>query len=255
MRLLSALGAVLICAGCSPQEGAPAAGARVLDLTQALTSDIPMYPGGKALEITLKADLRKDGYFMNSIAIGEHTGTHVDAPRHFIEGGWTVDAIPADRLVGPGVVLDFRASVKTDPDARLSRADIVAWEAAHGRVPKGAIVLVRTGWSARWSQPERYLNRGKDGVFHFPGVSVEAAKMLGEERGVAGVGIDTLSIDYGPSKGFEAHKVLHAARAFHIENVADMEGVPAVGATIVVAPLPIKGGSGSPCRIFALVGG
>ncbi|MBI2901916.1 MAG: cyclase family protein [Planctomycetes bacterium] len=227
-------------AGCA----APAP--RVIDLTHVLEPGIPLYPGATPLSIEKKADLEKDGYYVNAFTVGEHTGTHVDAPLHFVPGTATVDAIPASRLVGPGVVIDVEAKCG-DADYRVTAEDVTEFERRHGLIPAGAIVLVRTGWAKRWSDPKAYVND-----LHFPGLSAEAARVLIDRR-VAGVGIDTLSVDYGPSRAYEVHRLLHGREIYHIENVAGLDRVPDTGATIVVAPLPIKGGSGAPCRIFALV--
>ncbi len=205
-----------------------------------------MYPGGTPLSLEKKADLEKDGYYLNAFRMGEHTGTHVDAPLHFVPGTSTVEAIAPEKLVAPGFVLDVESKCG-NPDYRLSAEDVAAFERKHGRIPAGSIVLVRTGWSKRWSDPKSYVN-----LLHFPGLSVEAARVLAD-RGVAGVGIDTLSVDYGPSQDYPVHRILHGREIYHIENVAGLDRIPAVGATIVVAPLPIRGGSGAPCRVFALV--
>lgn len=225
----------------------------VVDLTHPLAEGIPLYPGGTPLTIERKAELERDGYFMNSITVGEHTGTHIDAPAHFIADGVSVDLIPAGHLVGPGAVVDVRAQCGRDHNYEVTVRDIKEWEAANGRIANGSILLIRTGWGERWANPKKYLNADEGGVLHFPGVSVELATYLAKYRDVSGVGIDTLSIDHGPSTDFRAHKVLHADGIYHIENVANLSRLPATGATIVVAPLPIRGGSGAPCRVLALL--
>lgn len=225
----------------------------VVDLTHVLSTEIPYYPGGTPLTVENKAALERDGYYMNTIHVGEHTGTHVDAPSHFIAAGASVDRIPVNDLVGPGAVIDISGKCAANADYQLSYIDIKQWEAEHGRIPNGAILLINTGWAKRWPDPGAYRHADADGVMHFPGVSPEAAQYLAKYRDVAGVGIDTLSIDFGASTSFAAHKTLHADGAFHIENVANLDHVPPRGATIVVAPLPIRDGSGAPCRVFALV--
>ena len=224
---------------------------RVVDLTHTLASGIPLYPGGRALELTSTARMDRDGYFMNTITVGEHTGTHVDAPAHFVEGRATAAEIPAERLVGPAVVVDLRAACAANADYRATVGDLTGWERAHGRIPAGAIVILFTGWQERWADPARYLNRDAEGVLHFPGISTEAAETLVERR-IAGLGIDTLSVDYGPAKVFAAHKILHGAGIYHIENLGNLDQMPAAGATLVVAPLKLAGGSGAPCRVFGL---
>lgn len=225
----------MLLAGCA----AP----RVIDLTHPLDPHIPVYPGGTPLSLEKKADLERDGYYLNAFTMGEHTGTHVDAPIHFVPGTSSVEAIPASRLVGPGIVIDIAA--KCGADYRMTAADVLGFERRHGRIPAGSIVLVHTGWGRRW--PGKAYENG----LRFPGLSAEAARLLAD-RGAAGVGIDTLSVDFGASRNYEVHRILHAKEIYHIENVANLDRVPPTGATIVVAPLPIRGGSGAPCRIFAL---
>ncbi len=244
---------IVLVAGCAVPPGARLDPIEVIDLTHTLAEGIPIYPGGTPLSLERTADPTKDGYYMNAVTVGEHTGTHVDAPIHFIAGGDSIDAIPADHLIGPGVVIDVSAKCAADPDYRLDYLDIKEWEAQHGRIPNGAILLIRTGWSQRWEDPESYVNADSGGVLHFPGISLEAAEYLVTYRDVSGVGIDTLSVDHGPSKQLKAHRTLHRKGIFHIENVANLERLPPVGTTIVVAPIPIRGGSGSPCRVFALL--
>ena len=184
--------------------------------------------------------------------VEEHFGTHLDAPAHFAKDGWTVDRIPVDRLYRPGVCVNVTAQAAKDPDYRVTRADIAAFEARHGIVPEGSVVLIATGWDRFWSDHGRYMN-DRDGVKHFPGLSVEAVTYLAKERRVAGIGIDTPSIDYGPSTAFEAHKVSMALGVYHIENAAHLTTLPESGFMVVVAPIDIAGGSGGPTRLFALL--
>ena len=227
------------------------AASRVVDLGHPLASDDPSWDGGKVYEWSPVARMDKDGYFAGRFATVEHFGTHVDAPAHFAEKGWTVDRIPADRLVRPAVTLHVESKATSSEDYRLTVADLDAFEAQHGRIPENTIVLVATGWDARWKQPGRYMNE-KSGVKHFPGLSVEAAQRL-VDRKVAAVGIDTASIDYGPSTGFEAHHTTMPHNIYHIENAANLGGLPARGFTVVVAPIALTGGSGGPTRVFALL--
>lgn len=182
----------------------------------------------------------------------EHYGTHLDAPAHFAAGTATVDQIPAKKFFGPAVVLDARGEAAKDADYRLPAARIAEWERAHGRIPQGAVVLLRTGWSARWPDAQKYRNQDKQGKMHFPGFSDEAAKVL-IERGVSGLGCDTLSVDYGASEDFSVHHLALGAGLYHLENLADLSEVPEAGAFLVVAPIKLEGGSGGPVRVFALL--
>lgn len=226
---------------------------RVVDLTYAINGKLPAWPGdGHVFEAKVTATPEKDGYFARSFWMLEHYGTHMDAPAHFPPGKLTVDEIPTTHLFGPAVVIDVREEATKDADYRLTTARVEKWEAAHGKVPQGAIVLLRTGWAARWPDQARYRNMDAQGVMHFPGYSVEAAKLL-IARGVVGLGIDTLSIDYGPSKDFEVHRVDLPANLYNLENLASLDALPESGAFVIAAPIKLEGGSGGACRVFALL--
>ncbi len=226
---------------------------RIIDLTHTISEGNPAWPGDtRAYEASINARAEEAGYFSRSFWILEHFSTHIDAPAHFPPGKATVDEIPPHRLVGPAVVIDIRAQAAEDTDYRLRVADVNAWEERHGRIPAGAIVLARTGWAARWPDEPRYRNTDEAGLMHFPGFSVEAVQLL-IERDVSGLGIDTFSVDYGPSKEFEVHRLSHGAGLYHLENLADLSALPETGAYLVVAPMKLEGGSGGPVRVFALV--
>ena len=231
----------------------PAAFSRIVDIGHALGPDNPAWPGDeKPFEAVPNATMEKDGYFTRKFTSLEHFGTHLDAPAHFVKGGWTVDQIPAERLYGPAVVLDAREEARANADYLLAPGKIAQWESRHGRIPKGAIVVMRTGWAERWADAARYRNMDAAKVMHFPGYSVEAVKVL-IERGVVGLTIDTMSVDYGVSKDFPVHQLSHGAKLFHVENLADVTALPEAGAYLVVAPIKLEGGSGGPARVFALM--
>ena len=176
----------------------------------------------------------------------------MDAPIHFPPGKTPVDKIPLERLFGPAVVIDVREDAEKDPDYRLTWQRVAQWEKEHGRIPQGAIVLLRTGWAARWPDAKAYRNQDEKGVMHFPGYSTEAVVRL-IQRKVSGIGIDTFSVDYGPSKQFPVHKLSHGAGLYHLENLADLSALPETRAFLVVAPIKLEGGSGGPCRVFAIL--
>jgi kynurenine formamidase len=227
----------------------------VIDLTHTLDASTPTFEEAKepAYRINTVATIEKDRYFAREVCLPEHFGTHLDAPAHFAPGQWTLDQIPAERFVAPLVVLDVRSKVENNPDYRLSPEDVTAWERANGQIQPGSVVMARTGWESRWSSAQDYRHPDSKGIMHFPGYSVEAAKLLIEERKVYGLGIDTLSIDYGPSPDFPVHRYSLAHNIYHLENVANLDHLPASGAHVVVAPMKLEGGSGSPVRILALV--
>jgi len=176
----------------------------------------------------------------------------MDAPAHFPPGKITVDEIPVTHFFGPAVVIDVQAEAAKDADYRLRVTRVEKWEALHGHIPAGSIVLLRTGWGARWPDQTSYRNMDANGAMHFPGYSVEAAKLL-MERGVVGLGIDTLSIDYGESKNFEVHRVDLPGGLFNLENLANLDELPEAGAFLIAAPIKLEGGSGGPCRVFAIL--
>lgn len=194
----------------------------------------------------------------NDISLGEHTGTHLDAPTHWITGrdGDSVDRIPPARLVGPIVVIDRTAEVAADPDYNLSPDDFEAWVAQHGDFPDGSWLLVRTGWSAFSGTRDTFLNVDEAGS-HTPGITAEGAKWLAENPRIVGYGVETVGIDSGQAGGFEppfpAHNFLLGADTYGITSLRNLDRLPLSGATIVVAPLPIVDGTGSPARVFALV--
>ena len=223
---------------------------RVVDLGHALAVTDPSWTGERVFE--RKAE-KGEGYVGGTFSSDEHFGTHLDAPAHFSKSGWSVDQIPADRLYRPGVSIDVSAAAERNPDYLVTADDIRAFEATHGRIAAGTIALVATGWDRFWPDQARYMN-DRNGVKHFPGLSADAVALLARDRRVAGIGIDTPSIDYGPSTTFEAHKVSMALNVFHVENAAHLTALPASGFTVIVAPIAIAGGSGGPTRVFALFG-
>ncbi len=226
----------------------------VVDLTLRLDGKTPYFPGGEAFTLAPSGDIDKDGYYANHFAMGEHTGTHIDAPCHFAKGRWSVDDIPLSHLVASCCVVEVTAQAEKDPDYALCVRDLELWEASHGRIPDGAVVVMRSGWGTRVGDLERYRNADTAGVLHFPGFSREAAEWLVRERTIVGVGVDTLSVDPGPSKDYGAHHALCGADKYNLENLGSVEKLPEAGAVLVVAPLAIRGGSGSPVRVYALVG-
>lgn len=199
-------------------------------------------------------------YAANRFATAEHGGTHLDAPRHFAAGRHTADQIEPERLVGEAAVIDVTAKCAANPVYEATVDDLVAWEARYGRQLLDVIVLVRTGWAARWSDRERYLGTAAKGpeavkALRFPGLAPDAAKWLVEHRRVKAVGIDTASIDHGPSTLFGTHVTLCSANVPIFENVASLERLPEQGAFIAALPMKIAGGSGGPLRIVARLPG
>jgi kynurenine formamidase len=233
-------------------------GLHLVDLTYPLSSEGLYWPTGSAFEHEREGwAINEKGYWYasGSFSSAEHLGTHIDAPIHFAEGGLTLAEIPVDRLIGPGVLIDISDRCSTDADATLQPEDLEAWEGQHGAIPAGAVVIVRSGWAKFWPDWNAYY--GSDTpedvtTLHFPGISEAAAAVLAE-RGVAGVGIDTASIDPGVSSLFEAHQVLGAANVFNLENLTNVESLPASGFVVITMPMKIAEGTGAPARVVALI--
>jgi len=180
-------------------------------------------------------------------------GTRIEAPAYFAPGLWTIDQIPGGRLIAPLVVLDVRGNAAEHSDYQISVEDIARWEQAHNQIPLGAVVIARTGWDSRWNSIKDYRNADARGAMHFPGYSPEAAKFLVAGRNIIGLGIDTLNIDYGPSKDFPVRQYTLAHSVYQLENVANLDRVPMDGGMVVVAPSMLKDASIGPVRVLALV--
>ena len=226
---------------------------RVVDLSYAISDAMPQWPGdAKSFEARTVCKIDSDGFFARSFWMLEHYGTHLDAPAHFIAAGMTVEAIPAERLFGPAVVFDVRDASAANADCELPAARVTEWESEHGRIPQGAIALLRTGWASRWPDTARYRNQDAAGTMHFPGFGADAVGIL-IEREVSGIGCDTMSIDPGCSHEYPVHRLALAAGLYQLENLADLSALPGAGASLVVAPLKLDGGSGAPCRVFAVL--
>ena len=234
--------------------------AKLVDLTHPFDRDTLYWPTSpSAFELKTLADGQTPGgwfYRSNALCTPEHGGTHLDAPSHFAKGGLTADQIPLRKLIAPAAVIDVRAAAAKDPDYRLTLEDVKAWEKAHGPIPAGTIVLLRTGWSRRWPDRKAYLGDDTPGdasKLRFPSYGEEAAKHLVAVRKVGALGVDTASIDYGASKDFIVHVIANGADVFGLENLARLDELPEWGAWVVALPMKIAGGSGGPLRIVALV--
>lgn len=253
---------------CGPALAAPPepaadtfGGGTIIDLTHAFDADTTYWPTAPGFELTVDFKGSTEGgyyYEANSFSAAEHGGTHLDAPSHFAEGGQHTDAIPLGHLMGPAVVIDVSQQAAANRDYLVSVADFEAWEAAHGRLPDGVIVLLRTGFDQLWGNREAYLGTAKRGaeavpLLHFPGLHPEAASWLVEHRAIHAIGLDTASIDYGQSSGFESHRILFAANIPAFENVANLGALPLTGFQVIALPMKIRGGSGGPLRIVAIV--
>jgi len=266
VKRTGALLLLLLATGCrqAPDEAAAArhvlgGGMRWIDLTHEFSDSTIYWPTARPFRLdSVFAGRAPAGYYYaaNNFSGAEHGGTHLDAPVHFAEGRRSAEAVPLSSLIGPAVVVDVRDSARANRDYLVSVADFEAWEARHGRIPDGAIVLLRTGWAERWPDRERYLGTALTGQaavaeLHFPGLDPAAARWLVASRRIAAAGLDTPSIDAGQSNRFESHVALMSENVPVFENVAAMDSLPEAGAWVVALPMKIRGGSGGPLRIIA----
>jgi kynurenine formamidase len=225
----------------------------VHDLTHPFSARTPVFPAFKPVQIKPKFSIAKDGFFANEITFDEHTGTHMDSPAHFVSGQPTADRLPADKFIAPLAVIHIESRASKDADAVVTIDDVIAWEKQYGRLPAGAFVAMYSGWGARFANAERFLNKDAKGTMHAPGFSEDVAKFLTKERDIVGVGVDTLSLDIAAASKFVAHLAFLGAGKYGVELIANLNGVPPSGATIVVGGPKHEGASGGPCRVYALV--
>jgi kynurenine formamidase len=224
----------------------------VADLTHVLGTQFPLFPGAAPFRIEQAVSHDKDGYYGSILTYWEHSGTHMDAPVHFAPNGLFVDQLRIENLVVPAVVINITEKVRRDPDAVVTPDDIRAWERRYGRIPDNAAVLMASGWGARAGSVEAFRNTDSSGVMHFPGFGKEAIDFLLTERRIAGIGVDTLSLDHGPSTTFAVHYTLLPTNRWGLENLANLESIPPSGATLFVGAPKIASGSGGPTRVMAV---
>jgi kynurenine formamidase len=225
----------------------------VVDLTHTMSPDFPTFFGVPGIEMEKKFDFSKDGYNLYWWHIIEHAGTHLDAPIHFSENGISAEKIAANALVAPLAVLDVTAKAVQNPDYLVAHDDLAAWEKKHGRLPENCCVAMYSGWAGHVGDPAKFTGKDAAGVLHFPGFGLDAAQWLMKERKIAGLAVDTLSLDHGPSKDFKVHYAWLPSGRWGLENVASLDKVPASGATLVVGLAKVKGATGGPARLIALV--
>lgn len=245
--------AILLFAKHRSVVASPLAVNSILDLTHTMSESSPTWDSTEKHRATQTANYEQHGYYARELQVPEHFGTHIDAPAHYARGLWTVDQIPAERLIRPLAIIDVSKKAAKNPDYQLTVEDIAAWEDANGHIPQGAIVVMRTGWGDRWNNAQAFRNADAKGVMHFPGYSLEAAQFLVDARYVVAIGTDTMSVDPGASRDFPVHKYCAAHSVYHLENVANLEITPETGATLVVAPAKFENGSGAPARLLAML--
>ena len=231
----------------------PASFRSVMDLTHTMSPDFPTFFGVPGIEMQKQFDFAKDGFNLYWWRLIEHAGTHLDAPLHFSQGGASADRLDASSLVVPLAVIDVAAQAARDADYLVSRQDLADWETKNGPLPPGCCVAMHAGWAQHISNPGKYTGKDAAGTFHFPGFAAEAAEWLMRERRVAGLAVDTLSLDHGPSKDFRTHTLWLPSGRWGLENVANLDRVPAAGATLVVGLAKVRDATGGPARLLALI--
>lgn len=249
----SAAGAVAITAGglVTGRVAMAETPQSVTDMTHTLGTDFPTFFGDQQFFEETLFNWDEHMFNLREIRVNEHTGTHLDAPLHFSADGLAVDEIAPDRLICPLAVIDIRARAEEDADAQVTPDDLRAWIDAHGDIPAGACVAMLSGWD-RHVGDAKFRNADDAGAMHFPGFHLEAAQMLLEEADVAGIAVDTLSLDHGPSPDFAVHYAWLPTNRWGLECVANLAEVPAAGATLVVGAPKHRGGTGGPARLFTL---
>lgn len=258
--VIAAVSVPLVATGARTQEATPAAPVgigclnvnSIVDLTHVVSPTFPVFAGAEQMVVEELFTVANDGYYINRLTLEEHTGTHMDAPAHFIEGGDTAENLAIEQFFAPIIVVDISARAASDDDAALSVDDLLIWEAEYGAIPDRAFVAMYSGWESRLSDPDTYVNLDGEGVQHYPGFDPDAASFLVEERNIVGIGVDTLSQDPGISEDFATHVTILGAGKYAIENVANLASLPPVGANVIVGGPKHEHASGGPARLFGV---
>ena len=251
---------VLLITACQNQEERSIKG-KWIDLTHSFDSQTIYWPTAESFQLdTVSEGITDHGFYYSAFkyCAAEHGGTHMDTPVHFAKGKNSVEQIPVEQLIGDAIVVDISQKALKDRDYQISKEDFLNWEKENGRIPDDAIILLRTGYSQYWTDKKKYMGtieRGQEAVakLHFPGLEPDAARWLTTHRKIKAIGLDTPSIDYGQSIFFESHQTLFKANIPAFENLANLDKLPVKGAYVFALPMKIKGGSGAPLRIVALL--
>jgi len=234
---------------------------KIVDLSHSYDSATVYWPTEDGFRLEKEYDGMTDkGYYYasNKFCTAEHGGTHIDAPVHFAKGGRTVDQIPLEQLTGTALIIDVQKQCEANRDYQITTEDLQAWEKKNGTIASGAIVLLRTGYGKRWPDRQSYMGTDERGAgavakLHFPGLHPEAARWLTVNRQIKAVGLDTPSIDYGQSTLFESHRILFEKNIPAFENLANLDQLPLKDFLLIALPMKIKGGSGGPLRVIAII--
>jgi kynurenine formamidase/alkylation response protein AidB-like acyl-CoA dehydrogenase len=225
---------------------------QIIHLSHVIDSDLPQWQGDPNVEFETVAELEKDGYYLRRFSLGEHSATHINAPKSFHKFGLGIDRYPAKSLVVPAVVINIKQQVTVNPDYTLAIADILAWEKQHGEIPPDNVVLLYTGWQEKWSDRTAFMNQDAQGNMHFPGFGKDAIQFLINKRQIAGVGIDTHGVDPGQDNTFAINSLVLEKPRIVLENLTNLDQLPPKGATLIIGILRLRDGSGSPVGVIAL---
>jgi kynurenine formamidase len=253
--------ALVLAFGISQQRSREFPTGTIVDLSYAFDSQTVYWPTAESFHLNKDFEgVTEQGFYYSAYrySAAEHGGTHLDAPVHFARGHRSADEIPLEQLLGAAIVIDVTKQCERDPDYRITTDDFLNWEKAHGKIDAGTIVLLRTGFGKYYPDRKKYLGtdeRGQAAVakLHFPGLHPDTARWLVTNRSIKAIGLDTASIDFGQSTKFESHQILFEKDIPAFENVANLDRLPARGFSVVALPMKIKGGSGGPLRIIALL--
>jgi kynurenine formamidase len=227
---------------------------RVVDLSHVVSPKIPLWPGDPHVVFTVVATMAKDGYYLREFAIGEHSATHMNAPNSFVSGNTqAITSYSPQQRVVPAVVIDARTKCTANADYQLSKQDVLDWEATNGQIAAGSFVIMLTGWEDKWNSPKAFINLDAKGNLHFPGFAKATTMWLVSDRQIAGVGIDTHGVDPGLDTSYATNTEMAKTHKIAIECMANLDQLPPKGATLILAPLQLQNGSGSPLDIIALV--
>ncbi|MEH1855101.1 MAG: cyclase family protein [Nostoc sp.] len=226
---------------------------RVIHLSHVIDVDIPQWSGDPTVEFETVAELNNDGYYLRRFSLGEHSATHINAPNSFHSSALGIDQYPAQSLVVPAVVINICQATADNSDYVLTIADVLTWEEEYGEISPGCIVLLNTGWEKKWFDKSAFLNHDAQGIPHFPGFGSDATQFLLDERQIIGVGIDTHGVDPGQDNSFAINRLVLEQPRIVLENLTNLDQLPPKGTTLAIAPLRLRGGSGSPVGVLALV--
>ncbi len=236
----------------NPQPLSNISYSHVIHLSHLIDQDIPKWTGDPPVEFTSVAEIPDDGYYLRGFSLGEHSGTHINAPNSFYANGASIDQYPASCLILPAIVINICEQAAVNPDYALTVSDIQTWETEFGEIPTGSLVILYTGWQEKWLNHQAFFNQDKDGKMHFPGFSYDATEFLITHRQITGVGIDTHGVDSGQNTNFTINRLLLERSLIVLENLTNLDQLPPHSITLIIGILRLRGGSGSPAAIMAL---